>query len=213
MMLALLFATAALLHAAMFALSFRLKAGLPEWLVRLLFVGLMLDNTILALGAFAIDQPWYYDLSLVRYVAHVLILPPLVTAASGTLVRAGVEWAAMKSVQAAIWLFVLGAISFGYATELSGLQLVQETLFGHTRYVSAHASPPLATILTNLVLLTIAAILWKRAGWRWAFAGSLLIFVVNGASAGSDWGIVAGNIAEILFVASWLATLFRFRAK
>ena len=66
--------------------------------------------------------------------------------------------------------------------------------------------------MTNVALLVISALIWRRSGWPWAFAGTLMIFVVNGASAGSDWGIVAGNIAEIGFAASWVATLFRFPA-
>ena len=212
MILSILFATAAVIHAAMLVWTLRLKAGVPERLVQLLLLGLMTDNMILALGPIAWDASWYETLSKFRYVAHVFVLPPLVVAAVGLAARAGVEWGASNLARWTAILFALSAIAFGFSTEIVGLELQPETLYGHTRLVSVHASPPLATIMTNVALLVIAAIIWRRSGWPWAFAGSLMIFVVNGASAGSDWGIVAGNIAEVGFAASWVATLFRFPA-
>lgn len=212
MILSILFATAAVIYAAILVWTLRLKAGVPERLVQLLLIGLMTDNVVLALGPLAYDASWYETLSRVRYIAHVFVLPPLVVAAVGLAARAGVEWGASNMARWTAVLFAASAIAFGVATELVGLELQPETLFGHTRFVSVHASPPLATIMTNLALLVVATMLWRRSGWPWAFAGTLMIFIVNGAAAASDWGIVAGNIAEVGFAASWVATLFRFRA-
>lgn len=212
MILSILFASAAVIYAAMLVWTLRLPAGLPERLLQLLLVGLLTDNLVLALGPVAYEASWYERLSHVRYVAHVLVLPPLVIAAVGLAARVGVEWGASNLARWTAVLFAVSAIAFGWATEINGLELRPETLFGHTRLVSVHASPPLATIMTNVALLVISALIWRRSGWQWAFAGSLMIFVVNGAGATSDWGIVAGNIAEIGFAASWITTLFRFSA-
>ena len=210
-MLAILFATAALLHVLMFVLTLRLKAGLPEWLLRILLLGLIVDNLALAIAPLAFESSWYYPLSELRYVAHVLVLPPLAVAAVAIANRAGIQWSLGLSDLGFAAFFAAAAISYGWSTEIVNLQLVAETLYEHTRYVSAHASPPIATIATNAVILVVAAILWRRSGWRWLFVGAASIFLVNGGFASSDFGIVAGNIAEVLFVASWIATLYRFR--
>ena len=211
MTLAFLFAIAAALHAAMLALTFGLRAGTPEWLVRLLLCGLIFDNTVLAISPIALGADWYYTLSELRYFFHIIVLPPLAVAAVCVANRAGVSWSMGVPDRLFAALFALGAIAFGYAAEVANLQLVTETLFEHTRYVSEHASLPIATIATNIVILLVAAIIWRRAGWPWLFAGAIAIFLINGASATSDWGIVAGNLAEIVFVAAWVATLYRFR--
>ncbi len=212
MMLALMFACVAAVHALLLALTFGLRAETPEWLVRLLLCGLLFDNTVLAISPMAFGEDWYYALSELRYVFHVFVLPPLAVAVVYLANRAGVRWSMGLPDRLFAVLFALGAIAFGYATEIANLELVPETLFGHTRYVSVHAGLPIATIATNLVVLLVAALIWRRAGWPWLLAGAATIFLVNGAAATSDWGIVAGNIAEVAFVVSWVATLYRLRA-
>ncbi len=94
--------------------------------------------------------------------------------------------------------------------DVIGIELVTDTLYGHSRLVSADSMPPFATITLNVLLLGIGANLWWRARWPWLFAGSLAIFVVNAATAGQEWSILAGNLAELAFAASWLATLHRY---
>ena len=206
-----LFFTAAAIHATLLVLSFRFRAGVPEWLVRALLVGLIADNLVLAAGQLYFDESWYQSASWVRYLAHVLLLPPLAFAALTILQRAGVAWAQSGVARASVLFFVVAAIATGFVTEIANLELVRETLFGHDRYASAHAAPPVATIATNLVILGMAVVLWRKAGWPWLFVASLTIFVVNGATATMAWGIVAGNLAEIVFVGGWLATLLHFR--
>lgn len=210
-MLWILFAFFAAAHFSFLALSFRPGGGLVEWLVRLLLLGLIADNLIIAAGAVAIDAPWYYVASEFRYLAHVLLLPPLVIAGIGLLRRAGSAVAARPAVLVAGIVFVAAAIAYGVASEIVGLELVRETLLGNDRYTSAHGGPPLATIATNLVILGIAAALWRIGSFPWLFVAALAILVVNGATAATEWGIVGGNFAELLFVAGWLAACRRFR--
>ncbi|MGI9238786.1 MAG: hypothetical protein ACR2QZ_15410, partial [Woeseiaceae bacterium] len=110
-------------------------------------------------------------------------------------------------------LFVAAAVAFGLVTEVIDLVLVRETLFGHDRYVSADASPPLATIAVNFVVLFLSAAIWRKAAWPWLLAAAVFILLVNGLSVGNDWGILAGNLAEIVFLVGWVATLFHFRVR
>jgi len=211
-MLWILFFAIAAVHSTLLLLSFRLQGGTPEWLLRALLVGLVADNLILSAGHFAIDDAWYFSASWLRFLAHVVLLPPLVYAALVVLQRAGVTWAKTDVARLLCLLFVVGAIAFGFVTELADLELVRETLYGHSRYASAHAAPPIATILTNIVILGMAAALWRVTSWPWLFAAAVTILTINGATATMEWGIVAGNLAEIVFVVGWLATLYRFRA-
>lgn len=210
-MLSLFFATAAAIHVLMLSMTLRLRAGTAEWIVRALVLGLIWDNTILALSPVAFDESWYRGANWLRYFAHVILLPPLAFAALVIARRAGIDWAAGNAARWSCLLFVVAAMCFGLVTEVADLTMVRETLYGHDRYVSADASPPIATIVVNLVVLLLAAAIWRKAGWPWLLAAAVFIFLVNGLAVGNDWSILAGNLAEIVFLAGWVATLFRFR--
>ena len=201
-----------MLHAVLLVAALRLRAGLAERLICVLLLGLLLDNTILALSLVAFDWPGYAALGGLRYVVHVLVLPPVVLAGIELLRRAGVDWAGSRTGFYAGLAFVAAAIAYGLLTELVGLELEVTTLWEHRRYVSVDAMPPIATILTNVVIIVLAAILWRRSGWPWLFAGALLIFVINAALGSREFGIVAGNLAEVAFVLAWVTTLYRFRS-
>ncbi|MGI9235781.1 MAG: hypothetical protein ACR2QZ_00195 [Woeseiaceae bacterium] len=212
-MLSLFFAPATAIHVLMLLITLRLRAGAAEWIVRIMVLGLIWDNTILAISPIAFEESWYRGASWLRYFVHVVFLPPLAFAALVVARRAGVEWAATNTATWSSLLFVVIAVSFGLVTEVVDLALVRETLFGHDRYVSADASPPLATIAVNLVVLFLSAVIWRRAAWPWLLAAAVFILLVNGLSVGNDWSILAGNLAEIVFLAGWVATLFHFRVR
>jgi hypothetical protein len=212
-MLQIYFSAVAVLYTGLLFATFRRAAGVPEWLLRLLLLGLITDNVVLGLSPIGMGQDWYYTANIMRYLAHVLALPPLVVAALYVARRADVAWAHGLTTLLMAGIFVIAAIDVGIVTEIAGLRLVPETLAGHERLISAHASPPLATIATNIVLIVTGAAIWRVSGWPWLFAATLFILLVNGATAALPWGIVAGNMAEIVFVAGWLLTLQRFPAE
>ncbi len=209
-MLQILFIVAALAHLVLLTAAFRLRAGVPEWLIRLLLLGMLWDNAIIALGPVSMDESWYPAANAVRYLAHVLIVPTLVIAALFVARRAGLAWANSRTAMLTAGIFVVAAIDIGIVSEIAGLQLVPETLYGFERLVRAHGSIPLATIATNVVILAIGAAIWRRAGWPWLFAVCLLVLLVNGATSTRPWSIVAGNVTEIVFAIGWLLTLRRF---
>jgi hypothetical protein len=206
------FAALAMAHALLLFFACRAGNGVAEWIVRALLAGLLYDNTVLALANSAIDAPWFYSASWMRYFLHVFVLPPLVVAALQLLGRAGVKWSGNRSALLFGAVFAVAGCGFGFATEIAGLELVQASLGEHVRFVSADAMPPLATIVSNVIVLVLAAILWKKSGWPWLFAATVTILLVNGSLAGNVWGIVAGNFAEVLFALAWVLSLIRFRA-
>ena len=209
-MLEVLFSLAAIIHLALLYVTFRFPGAPEVWLVRLLLCGLIVDNVLLAVATLAINEDWYIAATAVRYTAHALLLPPLIVAGVLLARRAGVPVASHALALPLAGLLAVAGMAYGVATESFDQQFVQETLFGHVRLVSADAAPPLATILTNVLLLGIAAAIWWSVGWKWLFLGVLQIFVINGATAAQDWSIISGNLAEIVFATSWIATLGRF---
>jgi hypothetical protein len=211
MKLELFFAAVAAIHALLLLSTLRFRADTAEWLVRTLLLALIYDNVVLALSAREFDQAWYYNASWLRYGLHVVVLPPLVIAALQLAARAGVAWANRAPALIAACLFAAVGLAVGAITELVGLELVREVAFGHERLASADSMPPLATILTNIVVLVIAAFIWRASGWPWLFFAAITIFLVNGALAGSTWSIIGGNLAEVVFATGWVATLWRFR--
>ena len=210
LMLEVLFSLAAIAHLALLYISFRYPGAPEVWLVRLLLCGLILDNVLLALATIAINEDWYVAATIIRYTAHALLLPPLVVAGTLLARRAGVGMAAHALALPAAVLLALAGMAYGVAMESLNHEFVRETLYGHVRLVSVDAAPPLATILTNVVLLGISAAIWRASGWKWLFLGILQIFIINGATATQDWSIISGNLAEIFFAVSWIATLGYF---
>ena len=206
------FALAAAAHLYMLFRVLRLRLGAPEVIVAFLFTALAFDNLVLLFGDLVLGTGSFEIASWARYGAHVAVLPFLVQAARMVAVRANVVSAGNALVNVAAWVAVAAGIAWGIATELVGLVLVEAELLGHVRLVSADAHPPLATILTNIIVLGFAIAIWRRSGWPWLFAAALFIFLVNGASATSEYGLLAGNLAEVVFAFGWLATLRRFPA-
>ena len=210
--LTLLFALAATVHLALLISTARLRAGLAEWIVRALLLGLLVDNISLALSPVGLGSDWYVAANYLRYIAHAVVLPLLLVAGVLLARRAGVRWLEGSGVLLAAGVLAVIGILFGLATEVFGLMLVPETLFGHTRLVSSSNLPPVATILTNILLLPVGVAIWRSSAWPWLFAVTLLILLVNGATAARDWGVISGNLVEIVFALGWLATLRRFPA-
>ena len=209
-MLTLLFAAAAVVHSAFLIDTFRRPAGAAEWLIRALLFGLVADNLILALAGTALGESWYVSVNEFRYLWHAFALPLLLPAGVLIAQRAGVEWAQRRGAIVAAYLLAGAGIAAGFVLEVAGIEFVQKTLFDHTRLVSANNAPPLVTIATNFLLVFVAAGIWRASGWRWLLAGAGFILVVNGATGAQAWGIIAGNLSEIVFALAWIATLRRF---
>ena len=208
--LTLLFTFAMTVHLVLLIATIRLPANWPEWIVRALLLGLFIDNITLALSGLGLGSDWYVAANHLRYFAHAAVLPLLLIAGVLLARRADVRWAANSKVVAVAVVLATAGVLFGLATEVFGLQLVPESLYGHTRLVSSSNLPPIATILTNVLLLPIGVAIWRNGGWPWLFAVALLILLVNGATATKDWGIISGNLTEIVFAIGWVATLRRF---
>ncbi|WP_337881078.1 hypothetical protein [Rheinheimera sp.] len=185
------------------------NAGGSQW--RLLFLAVLLggmayDNLVIASGYWLIEQPWFYGVSMARFYFHVLSLPFLTLFTWSIIRDSGLALGQSRLFLMVCAAMTLGALAYGISQELWGLQLVENSQFGVRRMSNAHGSAPVATILTNLFTILLAGYVWRKSGWKVLFLGAVFIFIVNGATAGQKWGFMAGNLAEVVFALSLIAS-------
>lgn len=204
-------ASYALVLALLLLASFKFKeSSAAIWFLRLLLFGMCYDNLLQAMGPYFIDASWYLPLNYPRYVLHAAVLPFLTLFALFIMRSAGIKLAENSLFQAFCILFTVASLAYGLWHEVFLLELVSSDKLGHAKLVSASNAPPLATILTNVLVMAMALSVWRETQWRWFFFGGLFIFLVNGATASMAWGFLAGNMAEIVFVVALLATYRHF---
>lgn len=193
------------------------RAGVPRaasarlWLLRLMLFGMIYDNLVQGAGQWFMDSATWESINAGRYFLHVVTLPWLTLLALSLLREADVAAASNRVLWSVLGAIVLLALGWGLYHDVAALELEPVTRYGVFKYVSVSKLPPLGTIVTNLVVLVLAALLWRAARWPWLFAGALFIFLLNGATGSQPWGFLVGNFAELVFVGALLATEYRFR--
>jgi hypothetical protein len=197
-----------MVHLGLFGWSFRdtRNASPGIWFLRILLLSMTYDNLAQGLGGYLAESSLYEPMHRLRYLAHAVFLPGLVLFAQGMLSRAGVALGDHPSVRLGCGLFTFLAIAWGCYHEVLLLEVVSSEVLGVSKLVSASATPPFATIITNLFVLLMGAVLWRGASWPWMFLGALFIFLINVAATGLEWRFVLGNFAEIVFIFTLLAT-------
>ena len=180
------------------------------WLLRLLLLGMFYDNLVQGVGNWFIEEGWYAPANLPRFILHASVLPFLTLFGLSVMRCAGVAVARNRGFIAFCWLFTGCALGWGLYHEVVLLELGPKSALGVAKLGSLSSVPPVATILTNILVLPMAAAVWRVAGWPWFFLGGLFIFVLNGATGAQPWGFLVGNFAEVVFVVSLLQTHWRF---
>lgn len=177
------------------------------WLLRLLSAGVLLDNTTLLLSPQLLGTDLYMFLNRVRFAAHGLVLPFLTLFGLSILKESDIKLASNKIFIALCAIVTLGSLYFGITHDVFNLQLGEKVGMGYTRLADVGGSlPPIGTIVTNLLVMIMGIVLWRKAGWKWLFFGSLFIFVLNAATGAKEFGFMVGNAAEVVFVLSLYMT-------
>lgn len=198
----------ALLHGALLLWSFRRGNGNSPrlWLLRFMLLGMCYDNLVQGTGNWFIGADWYQAANYPRYALHATVLPLLTLFGLASMQLAGVQ---LASKSWSVWfchLFTAVALGWGLYHEVYLLALEPKTVLGVQKLVAVSGLPPVGTIATNLLLLPMAAAVWRGCGWRWFLLGALFIFLLNGATGAKPWGFLAGNFGELVFIISLLAT-------
>lgn len=180
------------------------------WLLRLLLLGMFYDNLVQGVGNWFIDEGWYASVNVPRFILHASVLPFLALFALSVMRSAGVKLAWNRFFTGFCWLFTAVALVWGFYHEVILLELGPKSVFGVSKLGSLSGVPPVATILTNVLVLPMAAAVWRVAGWPWFFLGALFIFVLNGATGAQPWGFLVGNFAEVVFIVSLMQTHWYF---
>ncbi|ERN40571.1 hypothetical protein KR51_00031190 [Rubidibacter lacunae KORDI 51-2] len=207
-MVSTIFAAYLLLQLGLFTWSFSIcgPASFRLWFLRIMFAGIAYDNLMLVLGPTCIGRNWYLLASYPRYVLHAAILPFITLFVLSVMQVTGVGLGDKPPFILFCLVFTCIALVYGMWHEVLRLELAPEDTLDHPRLARTSKTPPLATIATNFLILPLAVMIWHQSG-RWLlFAGSLFIFLVNSVSAEKNWGYIARNGAEVIFMCSLLIT-------
>ncbi|MFD1363277.1 hypothetical protein [Lentibacillus salinarum] len=141
--------------------------------IYLVLVGLIFDNTVVAVGRFVGEGDLLEILNLLRYWIHAFFTPTLVLFSLGVLRSAGIKGLNNKFAFYGTVLFTSILIVLEVLTEIRGLKLKLEGECGVLRYVpiETESGPPLMILLVTLVLVISGILLWKLDGWIWMFIG------------------------------------------
>jgi hypothetical protein len=182
----------ALMAAGMLAAA--LVAGVRRlWLLAVIAVALFWDNAIIAAGSTIGTGDLLIGLSVPRYVAHAVLTPLLILVVFGIAALRRRPW---------VWVLTGLLIAAGVYFEIIRLHLEPRTYADTLRYVNT-AGMPLPAIMTDLVLIGIGVILWRRDKLPWLFLGAVAMFVAAGAGFNAPW---LGNLGELVLIGAILLT-------
>ncbi|WKA55157.1 hypothetical protein [Planococcus shixiaomingii] len=147
--------------------------------VFLVVLGLIYDNSIIALGKFIGEGALLENLSVPRFWIHAFLTPLLVIFSWRALSRAGVNWAKQKAVIVGAVLYTLALIGIEFIFETVNLNLASTREYGVLRYVSVETAtgPPIMVLMLTVALMFSGAVLWKKAAWKWMLIGSAVMVI------------------------------------
>lgn len=196
----------ALGHAALFcwALSLLLRYRHPATVPLLIVTfGLVYDNAVLAAGGMIGHGELLERLSVPRFFMHAFGTPLLMLSALGLLMRTHAEWTRSALVAAGIAVLTIAMIAVGVEADLLGLDLQPKRTADLVSYGNAaSAGPPVAPLVTIVVLIITGLIVWRDGG-PWLLLGASAQFI---AAAIGDAITIAGNLGELALLAGLVAT-------
>ncbi len=190
-MLSLFFAFTAVLLASFAVMAARLRAPL----LVLVAAALTYDNAVIAVGSTLGEGQTLMVLNAGRFWAHALITPLLVV----------VGWRLARLTRPAVMAGLVAVlVAYGVYTEIVRLRLEPLRENGTLRYINAAAEgPPIAAIVTIVVLIVLGAIVWRRLGTPWLLLGAVAMFIAAALGVHLVW---LQNFGEAALLASLLLT-------
>ncbi|KML41368.1 hypothetical protein [Cytobacillus firmus] len=142
-------------------------------------LGLIYDNGILAAGSLIGEGNTLKLLNYARFWIHAFFTPLLVLYSWHTLKQADIVWAKTGTLKGAAYLLTAGLILLELFTEVFGLELEAKWEYGVLSYSNAEAKggPPIMVLIISAVLLAASVFIWRKQGWFWFFAGSVLMII------------------------------------
>ncbi|NWF62055.1 MAG: hypothetical protein HXY43_23065 [Fischerella sp.] len=164
------------------------------------------DNFVLLVGSLLGEGKLLESLSMLRFLAHYIVVPLFIVIVVELAHRAGADWAGSRFVRVLGWVLAIGLGIYDVATQFVGLELVPETFAGMLRYVAAQPNQlPIITILVNLFVMIIGIGIWRRLKWSWLFVGALVSLIGN-AIPTDLVGTVLASVSELILALCMLLT-------
>lgn len=174
-------------------------------------VALAYDAAVLALGGALDEGAVLRSLNAPRYWTHALLTPTTIWVALAGLAATGHEPATNRTWKVAVGSLIAVMVLLGSWIDIVGLTLEPVTEAGITRYVNAFSplpGPPVAAVVTIVVVVVFGVMVWRRSGWPWLAIGAAVMF----GTAGLQGQLVAQHVGEIAFMAGLISTVMRGRA-
>ena len=169
--------------------------------------GLVYDNILLAGGAGIGHGDMLERLSVPRYFMHAFGTPLLMLSALGLLRRTGASWSRSALLAAVVAILTLAMIAIGVEADLLRLELAPKAPAGVVSYGNAAShGPPVAPIVTIIVLIASGVVIWRRGAGPWLLLGALVQFA---AAAVGDAIVIAGNLGELALLAGLVISDWR----
>lgn len=201
-MTSLVFLIYALANAVLFAwalrllLRYRQPATVPLLVVTF---GLVYDNAVLAAGGMVGHGELLERLSVPRFFMHAFGTPLLMLSALGLLRRSRATFAGSGVFAASLALLTLAMVAIGFGSDFLRLDLEAKAAGDLVSYGNAAShGPPIAPVVTIIVLVAAGIVIWRQNGGPWLLLGSLAQFL---AAAIGDAIAIAGNLGEVLLLA------------
>lgn len=196
---------ACMLALAAVCLRARGAVGGVAVLVAVICAGLAYDNLAVAAGRLIGFGDVLRGVNVPRYWIHALLTPLLIIACGALAGALGVRWPTGRTAAAAGALLVPALIGVGIFQDVVRLRLEPREYADSLRYANAGAEgPPVAAIVTIVVLIGLGALIWRTAALPWLLLGSIGMFAAAAVGGSRFW---AGNLGELVLQAAVVATL------
>ncbi|WP_077622883.1 hypothetical protein [Sediminibacillus massiliensis] len=179
----------------------------PANVLLAVLVGLIYDNSILAVGRYVGEGELLESLNLARYLLHAFLTPLLVIFAWSTLKKADCKWAEWTITKVAFFLLTFALIGIELVGEVADISLEANWDYGVLSYQNTAASdgPPIMILGVTTVLLLTSFIIWRKQGWSFFLIGTLLM--ITGSTVTIPFPTNAlTNLFELILLVSLLAT-------
>ena len=169
-------------------------------------LGLVYDNTVIALGRFLGEGGLLLALNWPRYVIHAFATPLLIVFAWDAARRARLGWARGDFWRIFFWLLTLVMIAYGVIFELLGTRLEFTIERGVASYSSSEpGGVPVPAVATVLALLAVGISLWRSRSFAALAIASVLSIVGFSVAPSADLPVV-GQLAEVALIGGILLT-------
>lgn len=169
--------------------------------IYIVIVGLIVDNTIVAIGRFIGEGALLENLSYLRYWSHAFLTPTLAIYCIGILeISKNINIRKPALYGATVITILLIAVEI--QTELLNLTLQPQWEFGVLRYVPIEFSsgPPIMVLIVTFILLLTGVLLWVFEKWIWLFVGAILMTIGSIVSFPIDSGAITNGFEVILII-------------